>query len=451
MSKPKPVFNKLYLLLFTFVTLMVIITNSCKKNNSIKEAPSDVHGLQIDLDALKADYASDTLLKQKVAGNNQSTAADLIKNTGIKWDAIYYRERNDSRILEFDVAKGTKNIIPGFLGGVSHSNYHDKTSLVFLQFNNGTNMRFFMKVVETGEDATGQIIQGLHYSFIPDSFTGYIFYYTTGKQIMGGYTYTNGKITGTYTSATTGGTKTQAVNTIKNHTMEGTCTNWYWGNDEEGWEYLGTTCDVRDGDGGDGRAPGDSGGGGGVDPCAVPPTGPPKPPKPPTGPPTVNENIKVVGGHATIMAISGCPPPGSSNLTINIDSLFKHFPCAVALIINNLGECGTYSELVQPFMSDGMGQPNLTWTNGPLTWNQTDPNGGISNSLGETSTIGNTYSATITLNTNMLQNSSKLLIASAAIHETLHAVINYKLKIAGYNVADGNVTLGSWLFGIDSW
>jgi len=135
---------------------------------------------------------------------------------------------------------------------------------------------------------------------------------------------------------------------------------------------------------------------------------------------------------------------------IIMDSLLKNFPCAVRLILDKLAQNGVYGDLVKPFTTTGM--PDLSWNNSQMPFNQINTSGGNPiYQLGETTVIGQSYNATINLNTSMLQNSSQLLIASVAIHETLHAVINYNLQMAGYNKADGNVTLNSWLFGIDSW
>ncbi|MES2064978.1 MAG: hypothetical protein V4456_23880, partial [Bacteroidota bacterium] len=133
-----------------------------------------------------------------------------------------------------------------------------------------------------------------------------------------------------------------------------------------------------------------------------------------------------------------------------VDSLKKNFPCAVKLILDKLAQNGVYGDFVKPFTTTGM--PDLSWNNSQMPFNQINsPGGDPIYQLGETTAIGQSYNATINLNTSMLQNSSQLLIAAVAIHETLHAVINYNLQMAGYNKADGNVTLNSWLFGIDSW
>lgn len=85
-----------------------------------------------------------------------------------------------------------------------------------------------------------------------------------------------------------------------------------------------------------------------------------------------------------------------------------------------------------------------------MTWG---PNNSymLGETASESSGIGT--GATITLNTSMLQNSSQLIIAAAAIHETLHAYINYGLATALDNAATGqsDFTTNNWLLSIDQW
>jgi hypothetical protein len=135
---------------------------------------------------------------------------------------------------------------------------------------------------------------------------------------------------------------------------------------------------------------------------------------------------------------------------INTDSLSKAFPCAVTLILNKLLTNGLYSNFVQAFTTAQ--KPDLVWQSGALPWS-TSGTGTfmLGQTAPETSGIGT--GATITLNTSMLQNSSQLLIAAAAIHETLHAYINYGLATALDNAATGQTdfTTNNWLLSVDQW
>ncbi len=144
---------------------------------------------------------------------------------------------------------------------------------------------------------------------------------------------------------------------------------------------------------------------------------------------------------------SNSDPNADNNLTITDTLLKKDYPCAVKLIIDSLSKFGDYEDLVRPFTTSQ--KPNLDWTSDVLPWAGITGTGQLSNQLGLTSTDGR--SAVIALNKSMLNNSSQLLIAGVAVHETLHAVINYNIGTAGFHYQDSTVTLGSWLYGVDSW
>ncbi|HEY4326246.1 MAG TPA: hypothetical protein VGN20_19830 [Mucilaginibacter sp.] len=237
------------------------------------------------------------------------------------------------------------------------------------------------------------------------------------------------------------------------------CQDWYQtvtvdGVNYGGSTYLGTVCTLTYYSSGGGGGGGDTGSG--TTGTGGDGTAPGNPPAPCT---VTGPQANVTNGHFAIDVAAppdvggggGFPPPTSNPCTstppvvlnINTDSLKKHFPCAVALVINNLGECGAYGTLVQPFTTTR--RPDLVWQNGTLPWNV---NGAYQ--LGVTASSGG-LSSTITLNTAMLQNSSQLLIEAAAIHETLHAYINYNMNLAAGNQANGYITTGTWLYSLDIW
>src|SRR5665213_259049 len=141
---------------------------------------------------------------------------------------------------------------------------------------------------------------------------------------------------------------------------------------------------------------------------------------------------------------SGAPSSVPVDVNIKTDSLAKHFPCAVALVINNLAGCGVYSSFVQAFTTSR--KPDLTWQDSTLAWAGT---GSGTFELGKTAYDGR--SAIITLNTSMLQNSSLLLIEAAAVHETLHAYINYNIETAVGGFQQGYNPAGTWFYAIDTW
>lgn len=138
--------------------------------------------------------------------------------------------------------------------------------------------------------------------------------------------------------------------------------------------------------------------------------------------------------------------PLSPPVIIIPDSLYKKYPCA-SLIITGLQGIREYADLVAPFQQDL--KPNLIWRSDNLIWN---PNGGGQTMLGNTSVDlsgGLGLGSVITLNNNMMNNSSRLLIAAVSIHETIHAYINFNVSLAHAN-SDPNYTFnGSWMNELD--
>jgi hypothetical protein len=91
-----------------------------------------------------------------------------------------------------------------------------------------------------------------------------------------------------------------------------------------------------------------------------------------------------------------------------------------------------------------------------LPWAATQPGSTqLTYQLGETRSqpTGIGQSATVTLNTQMLLHSSRLLIAATIIHETMHAYINYGLATAQDNASQGytDFSKNNWLLSIDQW
>ncbi|PWK75300.1 hypothetical protein LX99_03793 [Mucilaginibacter oryzae] len=152
--------------------------------------------------------------------------------------------------------------------------------------------------------------------------------------------------------------------------------------------------------------------------------------------------------------VSPCYVVNTMPLTIKTDSLSKHFPCATKLIIEKLAAIGVYANLVTPFLTTQ--RPDIIWQDGSLPWAASIPNSTEkSYKLGETQPLssGIGQSAVVTLNRQMLLHSSKLLIAAAIIHETMHAYINYGLSTAQDDASQGyvNFSKDNWLLPIDQW
>jgi hypothetical protein len=203
-------------------------------------------------------------------------------------------------------------------------------------------------------------------------------------------------------------------------------------------------------------ASGGGGGGGGTTP------NPPGDYNPCNNGPVAVASIKN-GIRLNLLPPSDCDPrptqppvvpeePPIFTLRINTDSLSKNFPCATKLILNKLIQDPNYFTWIAPFSSNI--KPDIVWKNGPLAWNSSNPllpGSTTTYMLGATSTIGR--SAEIILNNNMLQNSSQLFIASAVIHETLHAFINYNIRtyVDGFKVPSNYSSSKPWLYSLNVW
>jgi len=118
---------------------------------------------------------------------------------------------------------------------------------------------------------------------------------------------------------------------------------------------------------------------------------------------------------------------GSTDAIMNIVNLANDFPCTDK-IINMLMNIKEFCTFINPFLGT---KPTITWRTADLPWGVL--NGG--NSPGLYYALGNTqadatnaFSAIITLNKQILTNSSQLLVTATIIHETLHAYINYTLR-----------------------
>ncbi|MET3503613.1 MULTISPECIES: hypothetical protein [Mucilaginibacter] len=123
------------------------------------------------------------------------------------------------------------------------------------------------------------------------------------------------------------------------------------------------------------------------------------------------------------------------------------------MIIDNLAGCGVYSDLIAAFTTEK--KPDLNWNNASLPWAPKGNSGTIELGLTTTDKAQGTVnrSATVSLNTNILRNSSQLMIAAIAIHETLHAYINYKIITGGPTFTappyyDSNKP---WLYSVDAY
>ncbi|MXV49947.1 hypothetical protein GS399_03110 [Pedobacter sp. HMF7647] len=160
---------------------------------------------------------------------------------------------------------------------------------------------------------------------------------------------------------------------------------------------------------------GSGGGGGGGDPGDYPPPG-----YDPCGPPMT--------GSVHVSTLPCSPAGGGSEYDLKYDSLKKDYPCAVKLIIKKLETIAQYQNLISPFNT--VNRPNIIWNHSVQDYGNNNIYS-LGNTESDPSGLG--LSSTIKFNNSALNNSSLLLLAATAIHETSHAYSNYAIKINGYN------------------
>ncbi|MCJ8210039.1 hypothetical protein MUY27_09990 [Mucilaginibacter sp. RS28] len=150
--------------------------------------------------------------------------------------------------------------------------------------------------------------------------------------------------------------------------------------------------------------------------------------------------------------VNGCPVPTPITVEVITTPLRTNYPCADALILQNLMQQQDYVSLITQFQTSQ--RPSLTWQNGTLPWNQYDSQTGKytyqEGATGEDPQSGMGTSMIITLNTSLLDNSSQLFIASTMIHESLHAYLRYNINLAYYNANNGYNNYPDWFSALDA-
>jgi len=417
-------FKAAYFMVFAALTTLVY---TCKKTyTEDATAPADV------IAAAQAWYQN--AYPHSSDGNvinGIGNKADISKFTSPNWDHANTYDRLGSHVVELPLDSThliNINTVSG-TGGRYKNNSLSRSWFLILN-KTGTYTAFVMTVIADSGYIKNDFkkLQNNTYQKRDKDFSGTLLYSTPTGKLLKGWQYKSGKITGVIlpTVTTTGSNAVQGIGT-KLKTNSISCTDWYLdyysGETLVGSVYLGYSC-VYTPDSGGGTGPDDMG---------------------------FEQQDANNGGGSTFQ-----PPPGfgggggSSSVTLPLtitDTLLKKtFPCATKLIIDSLLKDTAYTKLMAPFMTSGT--PNLDWRDSSMSWNATTAH---IYQLGLTKTTNVNRNATIFLNTSMLQNSSKLMIAATAIHESLHGLINYNLVMAGYMVADGKVDSTSWMVGVNSW
>jgi hypothetical protein len=409
-------------------TAMLLIVNSCKKY--VNQSDPGFNGNQIDLSLLKSIYNNDT--------TNATTSVSMIKNRDVKWDRIYFQQRAKSRVMEFDLNND------GHIWTMSPNpqNYFNKNSFVFLDFNDGTHLDFYMKTIEDHTDKTKKsVLNYVHYNTIPSNFNGAVLFYSLNNKFINGYQYIKGKITGKYLptkSATINGGNILSV-TPKTTTLyqETDCyydyTNTGWTDPDTGeyhpvkstgstdcYTYYYGDLGGDSGGGGDtGGVTGDNGlgGGGGSSNPNTPPSGDCNTP---TGGAVAN-SIIVTGGHAVVQQVAGggdCPPkaPPISPIDTIQDAIDPKFQCAKSILAQLPTLRNDLATLLNKVFN-GNTPFIVTFHDGNSTDFASHPDeDGICRN-----TANNTWD--IYLNPTVLQNASNEYLIVTMYHEALHAYL----------------------------
>jgi uncharacterized membrane protein YgcG len=470
-----------------FIFLISFILNSCKKDTTqsqnltptIEKAKSWYENLYL--------VSTNGDVKQNSLGTQDANAIgsiDFTKFVKPNWyeNSSYSRFGDD--VIEMPIDGSTKvnlNLRNDISGQFKYEKNNSKSSFLLLNHENTYNV-YIMTIIADSSYLKNDLtkLDRNKYNKRDSDFSGVVLYFTPKGEFVNGWFYKGGIIKSQLSpdnqssnvSTVNGGNET---NTVKANYFTTTCTDWYqttyYNNTAIGTAYLGRICQLTytpDGSGGSGGSPGTgsgapgggSGGGAGVpaptpNPCTVPRTNSTRI--------TVN-TVTGPPGSGTTPDGDGFPPPTTTKIPcptsgqvyfpaqdIVTDSLSK-YPCAKLRIIYALLSLQGYANFVEPFCSSTQ-KPSITWQTGDLAWNS--PAFGIDNAYQLAGTMTDTsgrigQSSIITLNTKMLKNSSELMVAAAAIHETLHAYINYNIATAKDQILNHYRDPGNWFSDLDA-
>ncbi len=389
------------------VLFVSFLVNSCKKDLNVAGIDSNAtNPVSLEMQKWLTDQKFDSV---KIFSINT-----LRKK--VQWDKANSILGDSS--LSYDIAPMTLDTVPKFDDpSLTITKY-----LVFTKVNGIINNSAIIDLFGNKETLTRDYNKLIvsYYHKRQDSFTGII----TINNIFGGFNESKEYISGILKFKRV----LEARGKSNGKTILGTdkkissgCIDWYWCTYYYGVEiaaeYLFTTCD----------------GGGECEQTSI-------------------IDHKAVQSIHSLCGGGGGGGGGDSNNTslgviVKTDTLLANFPCAVRQILEGLEGVRNFSEMLEPFTTNA--RPNITYTDKNLPWNL---NGNGQTMLGNTSVDqsgGLGLSSIVTLNDNMLQNSSKLMIAAAFIHETLHASINYNVELNNYNNVSNMHWNSSWVYSLD--
>lgn len=438
----------------------MLIVHSCKRDQKLSPSSQSISDAQQWYERTYPKNIQGTSLVTQSTGDKRDMS-QIIKPD---WKHAVSYTRLGKKVIELPVDASVKVALTLKTNKYVFNKAYSRSSYILI-FDKQKYEAFLLTIIADSDYVKNDLGKLSHNSYrkLDADFSGLILYHTPKGDYIGGYGYKNGKMVVPETSTDQSGSKkVQSVEngTLKPSALVADCVDWYHQTTyyyEDGstyttpWEYQDTICTYYD--------DGSSSPGGSAPPNSPPALPPPPPPCPGS---TCTPAVEAIRTNylppPTDPGDGGVPPPPANNpctvkdcapATIRTDSLTKHFPCAITLIIRKLLNNVNFTSLVAPFTTTR--KPDLTYTDGTLPWNSYSPILGANGyELGQTSYLGR--SATVNLNTKMFQNSSQLLIAAAVIHETLHAHINYQIETnvnfsppANYNATK------SWLVSLDYW
>jgi len=384
-----------YLNLFLCFLVGIILIYSCKKQTE-KEQIDDYDQSQI---------------QQWYNSKVDKSESNRFRTLSPIWETVSVKEESDQLIFEVSLNNPNKIFIGDHLAdkkNASELSARTNTRIIIFKDKKSGLITNGCYMSAINED-TNYDLKSIHYKKVGD-FSGRIYYHDLNGTFANGWSYSNGLINGTVSASTKenyfqfqkaalSSNEKLPVKRDKLSIDPGiscyTAAVPLWGStcvDSYGCEYYITgydyitNCTTEGGGGGGG---GDNGGG-----YSPPASG---------------------GSHG------GGSGPLAPVIEIIKDSLQAKFPCAKVLILDELEKITKYNKMVEPFLQKGF-KPTISWTASAQPWSSTEYSGGTTKVAGSS---GLGMSSNITLNSEMIKNSSTLLIAAVAIHETYHAYINY--------------------------
>ena len=429
----QPYYKKLNCLLAVLLLFTAFAIYSCQKDTSETQEPADAllsaRTWYEQTFPVKTGNANLKTLNLNTIG--ESTNGDFSQIVKPDWNHASIYNRFGKQVIEMPLDSAVMlGIVPQNTATVKNeydfNKSYSKSSFLLLNDSKGGYEAYIMTLIADSAWVGGDFtkLKNQTYNHKANDFGGRLLYFTPKGKLVNGYRYVNGRITGVMTSSAAITSKAQISSFLAQQAKkltETVCSVSSYS------VYAGTTCALgycsthysvhttitcheqtraNEDDGGGGFTPPGNGGNGTTT--------------------TTVEQVEVV------------------EKIINTDSLKAKFPCAVKLILDKLLNQQNYTDFVAAFQTPQ--KPTLTWNSANLEWNKSDGNGAYIYKLGQevaSPSSFNGLSRDITLNNSMLVNSSKLLIAVTAIHETLHAYIGYNMAIDSYN-SNNYKDYGTW-------